>query len=170
MVDDDDYEFLIKWEWKLHNPGLKSRSRTNYAYRRDKINGEQVTEKIYLKEYEIDGQKVFMVDQSFVLFKRVGDEFQAYGDWVILRPIKKPVQYANMPGVGMAMSGDQIKRGAAIYISGGGLEKEGVMPGDEVLIEERFRSHYTFGYQNDFIIFSVRYVMAKKLKEVANGG
>ena len=108
-----------------------------------------------------DGSIYWLIDKSVVLCIIDGNDYKAFGEWSLLRPIEAKVTHSLLIGVPQVMAKGKYVKGEGRLVSSGEPIK-GCEAGDVVMFEEKFRNTYEFGYKNEFIVLRSNILMAKK--------
>lgn len=137
------------------NLGLKEGEEVALSYHlvaaHDTINGSVV----YHNCHRIGEELVWKAESFMVMAVKRDGEWEAVGDWVLMKEVKSPPKY-NTFLVLPEFLDSQPRKGAAEFVSG----DVPVSKGDIVLFNESFRSTYTLPDSTEFIILNKEYIDA----------
>ena len=103
-----------------------------------------------------DGRDVFIVDKAHVLAIKKGDEYEAFGDWCLLK-FEEKKDIVTSGGVIVPFD-DSSKWNEAEFVSGAVDCDKGQL----VMYEKCYHSEYEFEWKNKYVVLNKDYLNVKK--------
>ena len=114
-------------------------------------------QRVFNNSFEMDGDVLFIAGKDFILCKIKEDgSYEQFGEWILMKPVIHESKSEILTLGVDTRANTNVLSGEGEYVCGDIDAKEG----QRCLFQEKFRSEYSFGWKNDFIVLKKDYIYA----------